>query len=287
MTRLSRTNPSTVSLVDFGKTYEGRKIYGLKVGTIYANKPIFFINCGIHSREWISISTCMYVARKLVQTYPNNSRVQQMVEKFEWIILPVFNVDGYIYTNNRDRMWRKNKNPGVGGCMGTDLNRNFNYHWGGIGSAPNKPCSPIYPGSRPFSEVETRNVARYLYKKRKRLRAYVDFHSYGQLWMSPWGFTKKFPPNYRRHARAMNAVVKAIKRVHGTEFTYGPSSIMIYPTSGDATDWTFGVLGVTHSYGVELRPGLSDLYGFFLPPSSIIPVGKETLQGLKRLSELV
>lgn len=117
----------------------------------------------------------------------------------------------------------------------------------------------------------------------------------------------------------MNKVVKAIRHVHGTEFSYGPSSIMICkcilflyilrhkaacfskqhlldvicscypsdPTSGDATDWTYGVLGVTHSYGVELRPGLMDLYGFTLPPSFIVPVGKETYHGIKALSSLL
>jgi len=53
-------------------------------------------------------------------------------------------------------------------------------------------------------------------------------------------------------------------------------------TTGDTTDWTFGVLGVIHSYCVELRP--KGHPGFILPPDKIIPVGQETFAGLKALA---
>ena len=66
-----------------------------------------------------------------------------------------------------------------------------------VGADYGKPCSDIYPGERPFSEPETHNLATYMYSIRDRIKAYVDFHSYGQLWMSPWGFKKDLPPTYR------------------------------------------------------------------------------------------
>ena len=28
-------------------------------------KPLFFMNCAIHAREWITVSTCMYIARQV------------------------------------------------------------------------------------------------------------------------------------------------------------------------------------------------------------------------------
>lgn len=58
-------------------------------------------------------------------------------------------------------------------------------------------------------------------------------------------------------------------------------------TSGDATDWVYGVLGVTHSYGVELRPSIFTENGFILPPTYIEPVGKETFAGLKTLATVI
>ena len=58
-------------------------------------------------------------------------------------------------------------------------------------------------------------------------------------------------------------------------------------TSGDATDWVYGVLGVVHSYGVELQPSIFTDNGFILPPSYIEPVGKEAFAGLKTLASFV
>ena len=46
--------------------------------------------------------------------------------------------------------------------MGTDLNRNWGYHWADGGSSFD-PCSQIYHGTRPFSEVENRNVRDFVW----------------------------------------------------------------------------------------------------------------------------
>ena len=56
-----------------------------------------------------------------------------LVQKYDWVILPVFNVDGYVFTHNGNRMWRKTRSPNSGrSCMGTDPNRNWNFKWGGM-----------------------------------------------------------------------------------------------------------------------------------------------------------
>lgn len=53
-------------------------------------------------------------------------------------------------------MWRKNRSsPEKGGvCIGVDLNRNFGYRWGGLGTSK-QPCREIFAGTGPFSEPET------------------------------------------------------------------------------------------------------------------------------------
>lgn len=58
-------------------------------------------------------------------------------------------------------------------------------------------------------------------------------------------------------------------------------------TSGDAIDWAYGLLGVTHSYGVELPPSIFAENGFVLPPSFIDPVGKEVFVGLRTLASFI
>lgn len=292
MKRLARLNESLVKVFSLGKTYENRTMYGIKISSNVSssNKPVVFINCGIHAREWISVSSCVYVARELVLKYSSEESIRLLVDRLEWIIVPVVNVDGYIYTHKEDRLWRKNRRPNGNStkCIGTDLNRNFNFRWATVGADYGKPCSDIYPGERPFSEPETHNLATYMYSIRDRIKAYVDFHSYGQLWMSPWGFKKDLPPTYRTMNRnAMIRIVLAIYMTNRTIYGFGPAAVVIYKTSGDATDWVYAVLGVTHSYGVELQPSIFSQNGFVLPPSYIEPVGKEVLAGMKTLASLV
>lgn len=64
------------------------------------------------------------------------------------------------------------------------------------GSSDN-PCSSSYRGTHPFSEIETRNVAKYLYKNRCHLLGYIGFHSYSQFWMTPWGYKNEKPEHYK------------------------------------------------------------------------------------------
>ena len=75
--------------------------------------------------------------------------------------MPVANPDGYDYTFDDDRLWRKNlrDNDGDGQVAigdGVDLNRNFPTRWGydDEGSSPD-PSSDTYRGPAPASEPET------------------------------------------------------------------------------------------------------------------------------------
>lgn len=62
--------------------------------------------------------------------------------------------------------------------------------------ASRDPCSESYCGSQPFSEPETKGVSDYLSKHNDSIVCYINFHSYSQLWMSPYGWTKTKPGNF-------------------------------------------------------------------------------------------
>jgi murein tripeptide amidase MpaA len=42
-----------------------------------------------------------------------------------FIVVPVLNVDGYVYTWEIDRLWHKNRRQNGDGSFGVDLNRNW------------------------------------------------------------------------------------------------------------------------------------------------------------------
>lgn len=64
----------------------------------------------------------------------------------------------------------------------------------GFGSSGGK-CSYTYHGPAPFSEPEVEGVANFL-STIKNLKGFIDFHSYGQLWMGPYGYINELPKDY-------------------------------------------------------------------------------------------
>jgi len=264
-----------------GNSYEGRPMYAVKLSS-GAGKKTLFMNCGIHAREWITQATCMYMLNQIITKYGSDSSINAMLNKVDVVIMPVLNVDGYRYTWTSNRMWRKTRSRHSSGCYGADPNRNFDHKWGGVGTSSN-PCRDTYRGTKPFSEVETRNVARYLQSIRWSLVGYLDIHAYSQLWMTPWGHAKRaYPSTYSEMMRVARKAVSALYNAgYRTYYRAGTSADIIYPTTGGTMDWVTAKLGVTYSYGLELRD--RGRYGFMLPANQIIPTGVETFAAIKTM----
>jgi carboxypeptidase A, invertebrate len=72
-----------------------------------ASNPIVFIDANIHAREWIASATAVWVINEILTT--TDARVRSIIDQVNFIIIPMLNPDGYIYTYNVDRMWRKTR----------------------------------------------------------------------------------------------------------------------------------------------------------------------------------
>lgn len=177
-------HPNLAELVTIGKSYEKRDIFGLKIhNKSVQSKGAVLFHGGIHSREWISPSTVSWIANELITKYNSDQVVKSLVDQLEWHIFPVLNVDGYVYTHTTNRMWRKTRRPNAGSsCVGTDPNRNWKYKWN-TGGSSSQPCSETFHGPSPFSEPEVKQMAEYGEKLLPKLKGYIDFHAYGQLYM--------------------------------------------------------------------------------------------------------
>lgn len=55
-----------ISSFVIGKSSEDRDIVGIKISNSAEKKPIVFLECGIHAREWASPSTCAYIIDQFV-----------------------------------------------------------------------------------------------------------------------------------------------------------------------------------------------------------------------------
>ncbi|KAG0362775.1 hypothetical protein BGZ54_008491 [Gamsiella multidivaricata] len=180
------------------------------------------------------------------------------------------NPDGFVITQTSDRMHRKNAQSNDG-CLGTDTNRNWDFHWNEGGSSSDA-CADDYMGPSAFSSPEATNIGTYL-KNLPNVVSYIDFHSYSQLWMTPYGFTGTPPDNYDSYLKPLaDGAVAALQAVNGVQFTAGDIYNTIYPASGSSVDYALSV-GVGAPFAVELRD--TGRYGFSLPASQIVPSGKE------------
>lgn len=252
-----------------------------------ADRPAVFLHGLQHAREWITGMTSMFIADALLNRYGSDARVTNALDNLTFIIVPVMNPDGYLFTWSNDRLWRKNRRPNTGSTsIGVDLNRNWSLGWGiniagfAAGSSGN-PASATYRGPSAFSEPETRALRDYV-TANPRIRAYLDIHSYSQLILSPFGYTNVLATDNALFLDLNAAIKSGIAAVNGLQYTAGPTFTTIYPAAGVSQDWAYGTRGIL-SFGVELRD--TGQTGFLLPPDQIIPNAEEMLGGLLALAD--
>ena len=130
----------------------------------------------------------MYMAERLVNEYATNTDVSDILNNAELVIIGHVNPDGNQFSWDTDRLWRKNRRSNGPGVNGVDLNRNLDDHWGEGGSSTN-PASDTYMGPARASEPEIEALASYFAKNAPVIGG-IDFHSYTQLVLRPYGWTR-------------------------------------------------------------------------------------------------
>uniref|UniRef100_A0A1L8EGB4 Zinc carboxypeptidase A 1 n=2 Tax=Haematobia irritans TaxID=7368 RepID=A0A1L8EGB4_HAEIR len=275
--------PSVTEPFTVGKSYEGRTIRGIKISYKSGN-PGIFIESNIHAREWITSASATWFINELLTS--TDASVRNLAENHDWYIVPVFNVDGFVYSHKTDRMWRKTRQPvSTSNCIGTDANRNFDSHWMANEGASDNPCSETYAGTSPFSEPEAKALSEFVASIKDKINVYISFHSYGQYLLSPYGHTKEeFPENYDDLLAIGDAFTNAVKGLaYNTQYTHGSTATVLYVASGSTVDWVFNELDVKVGYTIEFRD--KGRYGFVLPPLQILPNCQELMAGMLALVE--
>ncbi len=265
------THPDLAQWIDVGNSWEktaGVGGYDMNVliltnQNISGNKPKLFINSAIHAREYITAPLVLAFAHWLLDNYGSEADATWILDHHEVHLMLHTNPDGRKQAES-GLLWRKNTNqdycsPGSD-SRGVDLNRNFSFTWNstnGQGSSGSQ-CSITYRGPSAASEPENQALENYVRSLWPDNRGnnrndpspqstsgiHLDFHSYSELVLWPWGDTSQTAPN--------GTALQTLGRKFAYFNDYSPmQSVGLYPTDGTSDSVSYGELGVA-AYTFEL-----------------------------------
>jgi extracellular matrix protein 14 len=299
---------SHAKLVTIGQSYEGRDILGLRLSSqsktedSSRQRKTILITGGAHAREWISISTVNYLLYNMATLYRRSELYTALIDDFNWVFVPVQNPDGYEYTWNGDRLWRKNRQPtSLRFCKGIDLDRSYGFHFD---AAPTgNPCSGSFGGQDAWDAVESAQIKQWVFNQTEsgtELVSYLDLHSYSQQILYPYSYTcETAPPTVETLQELALGLAKAMRissphsatyqvtpACKGNVATDGVSPLpLLEQGGGSALDWFYHEIGVKYAFQIKLRDTGS--YGFLLPREYIVPVGKEMIGAVTYLGRFL
>jgi carboxypeptidase T len=280
ITGVANANPAIVQRLQIGTSYEGRAIYALKISdnvlTDEAEPEVMF-TANQHAREHLTAEMALYLIGQLTSGYGSDPRITNIVNSREIWIVPMVNPDGVEWdiATASYRMWRKNRQPnGTSSAVGTDLNRNYGYRWGCCGGSSGTFSSETYRGASAFSAPETRAVRDFVNSRViggvQQIKASIDWHTYSELVLWPYGYTfTDVPSDMRADDQAVFSTFG--RELAGTNGYIPEQGSDLYITDGTIDDWLYGQHRI-FSYTFEMYPTTSNP-GFY-PPDEVI--GRET-----------
>ncbi len=245
--QITAKHSQIATLHDIGDTWEktqgkaNRDLWAVHINGkgVAEQKPGIVFLGNHHARELATVEIPLMLIKLLTDNYGRDAEITRLLDTRDIWIVPMVNPDGHIKAE-AGQNWRKNTHE-HGRHTGTDLNRNYGHHWGERG-ASSSPSSDTFRGASAFSEPETQAVRDFLLAH-KNLTIMMSYHSFSDLILYPWGYTKQRNPN---------AKLVEIGQKLGELTGYRPQQAAdLYVASGITDDYTFGELGLM-SYTTEI-----------------------------------
>lgn len=274
---VAAAHPGIVKLSSIGQSYQGREIWMVKISNnpgMDQQEPEVLITGLTHAREHLTVEQALAVISWLVNGYGTNSTITHIVNTTEIWVAPMLNPDGgeYDIKGGHFHSWRKNRQPTPGStAIGTDINRNFGYHWNCCGGSSSNPFSDIYHGPKPFSTPEARVERKFVLSRivngKQQIVLALSLHSFGQRVLYPYGYTRTAVPSDMIPAdhAALKALAKGIASRNGY---IAIQESHWYITSGTFLDWSYGTQRIL-TFTMEMAPGTASGGGFYAPGNRV------------------
>ncbi|KAI5953329.1 ECM14 [Candida jiufengensis] len=289
------TYPNIVNIEEIGETYEHKKLkvvhFQVPNDDIeHHEKKTIVITGGVHAREWISVSSTLYLIYQFIQLF-NSWPNSKILTELNFLFIPVFNPDGYEYTWTTDRLWRKNRQETpIPKCFGIDIDHSYDYHWT---KSTDWACGEEYSGEIPFESFESRIWDNYLNETNKehKIYGYLDLHSYSQEVLYPYAYSCNQQPRDEENLIELAwGIAKSIRLKSGYNYQVLPACIDkdsdLLPDLGSGSSLDYMYHNKAYwAYQLKLRDTGS--HGFLLPSKYIEPVGDEIVSAIKYFCEFI
>ncbi|PXY24768.1 carboxypeptidase [Prauserella coralliicola] len=270
----TRDHGHIAQLSSAGESFEGRALHVLKISDNAAqdeDEPEVLFTCNQHAREHLTTEMCLRIVQRFTDGYGSDAKVTEFVDSREIYVIPTVNPDGaeYDISGGQYQGWRKNRQG-----QGTDVNRNWGYRWGCCGGSSDDPADETYRGTEAFSSPEAKAVASFVDSRvvggTQQITAHIDFHTYSELILWPYGHTTDDTAEGMSPEQAKRFSDVGTEMASSNGYTPQQSSDL-YVTDGSINDWMWGEHQIL-SFTFEMYPADgSGLDGFYPPDEQIGP----------------
>lgn len=222
-------HPEIASLVEYGKSQEGRPLLALKLSdSVHLDEaePELMLTSATHGDELISVEVLMGILDSLVAGYGSNERITRMVDGHEVYFVPVVNPDGYV---------RKSRYSN-----GVDPNRE--YPW------------PESPDRNPNACIKS--IMNFFHSR--DIKGSIDYHASGRMVMYPWSYT--YSPVDSADKAEFAKITANMAATNG--YAHGQIPDVIYIAKGASADyyyWKTGMKAIAVEIGDSKVPSSSSI----------------------------
>ncbi|EDW65827.2 uncharacterized protein Dvir_GJ18680 [Drosophila virilis] len=312
-----------VELIHIGRSFEGRPLIVVKIeskqmaaaasaAAAASHKRLkhkrrsgranaVFIEAGAQGLAWIGPASATWMISELLRLMRTNKSDEEheFVRNTTWYIMPVLNPDGYVYSHDYDRFWKKSRSQHVAKqpaglldsamtwlqqkrhgdkiCYGVDLDRNWLYQWGKRGSSK-APCNEFYAGPSPFSEPETKAVSDFLMDYRTQIKLYISLQAYGQVLSYPVKANSTFNSERMDDFLDVAMVGTDVLRKKSSKARYKVDSAndLIEQRSGCSDAFAAYEIGIPFSFTFQLAD--NGVHGYLLPSGAIETTARDAFE---------
>ncbi|XP_063824955.1 carboxypeptidase B-like isoform X1 [Ostrinia nubilalis] len=250
-------------------TFENRSIVALELHSDrQSKKPGILVIGGLNGMAWGAPNAILELADKLL--YDSNYQTP-FFNDYDWYLIPMGNPDGLHFTQTlrdlrpvdpliwsrnitarnktRPNHWHKNvdKENAQETCFGTNVNRNFAYHWQDDVHRTPERCSQFYPGVKPFSTSESQAIRKYVDRLGDIIHLAIHLHASfvpkKEYILYPWRYSMRQPSNYRTLQDIGEYTARQSRLPDGRLYEVHQSSNDVR-VAGSLSDYLSGVVGV-------------------------------------------